>query len=122
MPRPISKFALTVPRFEYKDVLHTILHYELQASVYAISAETHTEANDSSTTKHLHAYFELDPDTADTTIDNVRQWLHSSFQAVAGEENAPKGFDIQSAKRPDKWLCYITKVGLLTLPNPNPKP
>lgn len=64
------------------------------------------------TESHLHAYFELDPDAQSTQIDEVRQWIKDAFVQVAGEEDAPKGFDIQSAKRPDKWLKYITKVSI----------
>lgn len=120
MPRPISKFALTIPRYSDKDVLITILRHELESKRWVVSTEVHhlpdqaeavgTGQAENGREQHLHCYFELDPDTQVTEIDEVRQRLKDGFVQVAGEENAPKGFDIQSAKRPDKWLKYITKV------------
>lgn len=108
MPRPISKFALTVPRFNSKDVLYTIFTYEFRTKVFAISKELHsTSSVAGQEEEHLHAFFELDPDSEDTAIDSVRQRLHSLIQAITNQDI---GFDIQSAKRPDKWLKYITKV------------
>lgn len=112
MPRPISKFCLTIPRYSIKDVLITILKHELSAKKFVVSKEVHHLPAMGAEEEHLHAYFELDPDTQITAIDEVRQWIQNGFIQVAGEENAPKGFDIQSAKRPDKWLKYITKVSM----------
>lgn len=112
MPRPISKFALTIPRYSDKDVLSVILSNEFNAKAFAISKEEHHQnALPSQEKWHLHAYFELDPNTCSTEINSVRERLHSAFQAVTGE--AGPGFDIQSAKRPEKWLKYITKVSTL---------
>lgn len=112
MPRPISHFALTIPRFEHHDVLEQALVHEMLCTTYVISTEPHEEPTTlDQSSFHLHAYFLLDPESTCTQIDNVRQRLHSAFQALAGEE-APSGFDIQPAKRPEKWLCYITKVSI----------
>lgn len=142
MPRPISKFALTIPRYAEKDVLITILRHELQSTSWLVAAEEHHDQPAegeayalASRKTHLHAYFELNPDAVDTEIETVRQRLHSAFHAITGEESP--GFDIQSAKRPDKWIKYITKVStpvfeldyhrvvsatLLCLPRPGPHP
>jgi len=110
MPRAITKFALTIPHFSHKDVLEIVLQHELLCTTYCISSERHaTNSTNTDADEHIHAYFELNPEVTDTDINTVRERLHCGLQAVA-DQAAPNGFDIQSAKRPDKWLKYITKV------------
>lgn len=116
MPRPITKYFLTVPHFSDKHSVEIILKHELLAKTYIISTEQHfssdvLEGNAEHGSQHVHAYFELQSVTEDeSSLSTIRERLCSGFQAVAGEE-APSGFDIQACKHPDKCIKYITKVG-----------
>lgn len=118
MPRELHNFLLTIPHFDQVDVVETILKHEFLCKQYIISTEEHheqaesiLEQNAQNVQRHIHSFFKLDDGPGlITDLSSIRERLHRSLQAVAGEENAPPGFDIQACKRPDKCITYITKV------------
>lgn len=114
MPRPITKFALTIPHYNCVEVVKLILEHELLAKTFIISTEQHLqvlEGNAEDGKEHVHAYFELPATESDdeTALPTIRERLCSGFQAITDTEG-PAGFDIQACKHPDKWIKYITKV------------
>jgi hypothetical protein len=113
MPKPASKFALTIPHFGEKEVVRLTLEH-LPSPKYLISVEKHHELHKPLETSelHIHAFFELPPNTAND-LPTVREILLQALQSLAGDD-APTGFDIQQCKRPPQWIKYCTKVKQLS--------
>ena len=86
MPKALHNFFLTVPHFEYKDVISTILEHELQANSYVVSTEKHESLE---TEQHIHAYFQL---PYEAFLPTLLQQINESLKLLCAED-APRDRD-----------------------------